>query len=79
MYSILVFFFQFFLLTKILYINAIVKKKPEFSTTIHPTSILLFRYSALTFNSHMIHYDQDYARNIEKHPSKKLFFDFPFK
>ena len=55
------------------------KKKPEFSTTIHPTSILLFRYSALTFNSHMIHYDQDYARNIEKHPSKKLFFDFPFK
>ncbi|KAI7851788.1 hypothetical protein BDC45DRAFT_203453 [Circinella umbellata] len=45
------------------------KKKPEFSTVIQPTSILLFRYSALTFNSHMIHYDQDYARNIENHPS----------
>ena len=57
----------------------IVKKKSEFSTTIHPTSILLFRYSALTFNSHMIHYDQDYARNIEKHPSKKfIFFDLLF-
>ena len=26
---------------------------------------LLFRYSALTFNGHRIHYDQDYARNIE--------------
>ncbi|KAG2219888.1 hypothetical protein INT45_001633 [Circinella minor] len=44
-------------------------KKPDFSTMIRPTSILLFRYSALTFNSHMIHYDQDYARNIENHPN----------
>lgn len=26
---------------------------------------MLFRYSALTFNSHRIHYDQDYARNTE--------------
>ena len=30
-----------------------------FSTT------LLFRYSALTFNGHRIHYDQDYAQDIE--------------
>lgn len=28
-------------------------------------STLLFRYSALTFNGHRIHYDVDYARNIE--------------
>lgn len=28
---------------------------------IDPSSILLFRYSALTFNSHRIHYDVDYA------------------
>lgn len=28
-------------------------------------STLLFRYSALTFNSHRIHYDIDYARQIE--------------
>lgn len=27
--------------------------------------VLLFRYSALTFNSHRIHYDPDYARNAE--------------
>lgn len=28
-------------------------------------STLLFRYSALTFNGHRIHYDLDYARNVE--------------
>ena len=26
---------------------------------------LLFRYSALTFNGHRIHYDQEYARDVE--------------
>lgn len=26
---------------------------------------MLFRYSALTFNSHRIHYDVDYARDVE--------------
>ena len=29
------------------------------------TSTQLFRYSALTFNGHRIHYDADYARDIE--------------
>lgn len=28
-------------------------------------STLLFRYSALTFNGHRIHYDEPYARNVE--------------
>ncbi|SLN29653.1 hypothetical protein PSJ8397_01316 [Pseudooctadecabacter jejudonensis] len=28
-------------------------------------STMLFRYSALTFNGHRIHYDQDYARQVE--------------
>ncbi|EBA18111.1 hypothetical protein RSK20926_10349 [Roseobacter sp. SK209-2-6] len=28
-------------------------------------STLLFRYSALTFNGHRIHYDLDYAREVE--------------
>lgn len=28
-------------------------------------STLLFRYSALTFNGHRIHYDLDYARDVE--------------
>ncbi|MGX9353004.1 FAS1-like dehydratase domain-containing protein [Shimia sp. W99] len=29
---------------------------------------LLFRYSALTFNAHRIHYDLDYAREVEHYP-----------
>lgn len=29
---------------------------------------LLFRYSALTFNAHRIHYDLDYARTVEHYP-----------
>ena len=29
------------------------------------TTTELFRYSALTFNGHRIHYDRDYARNVE--------------
>ena len=30
--------------------------------------VLLFRFSALTFNGHRIHYDRDYARDIEGYP-----------
>ncbi len=37
------------------------------SETVTPSEVLLFRYSALTFNGHRIHYDRDYARNIEGH------------
>ena len=33
--------------------------------TFVPTSTTLFRYSALTFNGHRIHYDQDYCRTVE--------------
>ena len=33
-----------------------------------PSSVLLFRYSALTFNSHRIHYDRDYCINVEGYP-----------
>ena len=36
-----------------------------FSKSFTPTSTTLFRYSALTFNGHRIHYDLDYCRNIE--------------
>lgn len=32
-----------------------------------PDSRLLFRYSALTFNTHRIHYDEPYARDIERY------------
>ena len=33
-----------------------------------PTSTLLFRYSALTFNGHRIHYDLDFCRQHEGYP-----------
>ena len=32
---------------------------------VHPTETLLFRYSALTFNGHRIHYDRRYAEDVE--------------
>lgn len=41
----------------------------EFSIEYIPSSIMLFRYSALTFNSHRIHYDVDFARNQEGYPN----------
>ncbi|CAG8816305.1 23888_t:CDS:2, partial [Racocetra persica] len=41
---------------------------PEFEKIISPSSILLFRYSALTFNSHRIHYDHIYSTKAEGYP-----------
>jgi 3-methylfumaryl-CoA hydratase len=35
---------------------------------IDTTPALLFRFSALTYNSHRIHYDRDYAREVEGYP-----------
>lgn len=34
---------------------------------VRPDEALLFRYSALTFNSHRIHYDRPYAREVERY------------
>ena len=36
--------------------------------TIEPGPVMLFRYSAVTFNGHRIHYDRDYCRDIEGYP-----------
>jgi len=38
---------------------------PEFSYVVKPDPILLFRYSALTFNGHRIHYDQPFCIETE--------------
>jgi 3-methylfumaryl-CoA hydratase len=38
---------------------------PQWSRSFEPDTTLLFRYSALTFNAHRIHYDQAYARGGE--------------
>jgi len=36
--------------------------------TISPTAVLLFRFSALTFNSHRNHYDRPWAMEVEGYP-----------
>ena len=38
------------------------------SRTIVPDDVLLFRYSALTFNGHRIHYDRQYVTEVEGYP-----------
>lgn len=37
--------------------------------TITPNPVLLFRFSALTFNSHRIHYDHEWAMKTEGYPA----------
>lgn len=41
----------------------------DWVTTIVPDPVLLFRFSALTYNCHRIHYDRDYAVNEEFYPA----------
>jgi 3-methylfumaryl-CoA hydratase len=41
---------------------------PAWTRTIVPDDVLLFRYSALTFNAHRIHYDRRYATEVEGYP-----------
>ena len=40
----------------------------SFSRAIAPDPVLLFRYSALTFNGHRIHYDRSYVTDVEGYP-----------
>jgi 3-methylfumaryl-CoA hydratase len=39
-----------------------------FSREIVPDDVLLFRYSAITFNGHRIHYDRRYVTEVEGYP-----------
>ncbi|MEL7429647.1 MAG: MaoC family dehydratase N-terminal domain-containing protein [Pseudomonadota bacterium] len=41
---------------------------PTHTHVINPDPVMMFRYSALTFNGHRIHYDVDYARKVEGYP-----------
>lgn len=41
----------------------------EARRTVLPTTPLLFRFSALTFNSHRIHYDVPYTTGVEGYPN----------
>jgi 3-methylfumaryl-CoA hydratase len=38
------------------------------SRRVVPTEVMLFRYSAVTFNAHRIHYDAAYATGVEGYP-----------
>ena len=40
----------------------------DFSRGVTPNELMLFRYSALTFNGHRIHYDSPYAKEVEGYP-----------
>ena len=40
----------------------------QWKEEINPTAVLLFRYSAVTFNSHRIHYDHPYVTAVEGYP-----------
>jgi 3-methylfumaryl-CoA hydratase len=51
--------------------SSVAPSPPESATwqrTVVPDDVLLFRYSALTFNSHRIHYDRRYATTVEGYP-----------
>lgn len=40
----------------------------QWSKIITPDPVLIFRYSALTFNGHRIHYDRSYVTEVEGYP-----------
>ncbi len=40
----------------------------EWSQVVEADSVMLFRYSAVTFNGHRIHYDYPYANGVEGYP-----------
>jgi 3-methylfumaryl-CoA hydratase len=43
-------------------------EKVDWERTVHPDDVLLFRYSAVTFNGHRIHYDRRYCTDVEHYP-----------
>lgn len=43
--------------------------KAVWSKTVTPDPVMLFRYSALTFNGHRIHYDHPYVTQTEGYPN----------
>jgi 3-methylfumaryl-CoA hydratase len=43
---------------------------PAWRRTVVPDAVMLFRYSALTYNGHRIHYDADYTRTVEGYPER---------
>ncbi|MCF8483038.1 MAG: MaoC family dehydratase N-terminal domain-containing protein [Rhodospirillum sp.] len=44
------------------------RPRPDLSVVVKPDPVMLFRYSAVTFNGHRIHYDREYATRTEGYP-----------
>jgi 3-methylfumaryl-CoA hydratase len=44
------------------------RPEPRWRRTLKADAVMLFRYSALTFNGHRIHYDRTYCREVENYP-----------
>lgn len=49
-------------------VSQLAPQHSDWHREIIPDSVLLFRYSALTFNGHRIHIDRSYAVNVEGYP-----------
>jgi 3-methylfumaryl-CoA hydratase len=43
-------------------------RRPDRTRIVEASPVLLFRFSALTFNGHRIHYDRRYATEVESYP-----------
>ncbi|MCO5099305.1 MAG: MaoC family dehydratase N-terminal domain-containing protein [Burkholderiaceae bacterium] len=48
--------------------EAAARTDEQFARRIVPDPVLLFRYSAVTFNGHRIHYDRSYVTGVEGYP-----------
>ncbi|MFI5715763.1 mesaconyl-C4 CoA hydratase [Nocardia sp. NPDC051750] len=44
------------------------RPEPRVESVVEVDPTLLFRFSALTYNAHRIHYDADYTRDVEGYP-----------
>ncbi|MEO5925404.1 MAG: MaoC family dehydratase N-terminal domain-containing protein [Bryobacteraceae bacterium] len=49
-------------------VEQLAPSESEWERTVHPDDVLLFRYSAATFNGHRIHYDRRYCTDVEHYP-----------
>lgn len=48
--------------------GSLIAPHAQWSEVVVPDPVMLFRYSAVTFNGHRIHYDQSYATQSEGYP-----------
>jgi hydroxyacyl-ACP dehydratase HTD2-like protein with hotdog domain len=52
---------------KAVYLTMLMRSTGTYTRDITQTEVSLFRFSALTFNAHKIHYSRDWCQNVEGH------------